>query len=205
MHPTQNFAAAVSSASSHSSGSQSSLFGGSGVSYGNHPTEVRPAPSRAGSTPQFRQVASNPAEYLLPGVAPGAHILYAIASARIYHSTQLTSNHSGTLSFGRGHGSSKNKNNGSQWVYSHLKGTLVFGQDNHSGTSETTTVEQIVVPSRNEGEPKGDWWFQLVDDEAGRVVWKFKIPLGAGAKFNYELDRPFFHVFQGSVSIHTPL
>ncbi|KAF9453318.1 hypothetical protein P691DRAFT_658805 [Macrolepiota fuliginosa MF-IS2] len=167
---------ASSTASSHSSGSRSSVYNGSGNQYG---TIHRPTPSRSGSIAQNR-IASNPADYVLPGVAPDSHILYAIAGARVYHSTQLT-------------------NNGSQWTYSHLKGTLAFGRDKRCTAPETATVEQIIAQNRGEGEePNGEWWFQLVDDEAGKVAWKFKIPLNSGAKFNYELDRPFFHVFQGS-------
>jgi hypothetical protein len=137
---------------------------------------------------------SNPAEYALPGTEPGSYVLYAIAGTRIYHSTQLTPNHAG---FGR---RSRHKNNGSQWVYSHLKGTLVFGRDTHSTRAEAATVEEIAASSREEGEPSGEWWFQLVDEKAGKIVWKFKLPLIPGSKFIYKLDRPFFHVFQGSVS-----
>ena len=187
-----------SAASSHSSTSQGSLSAGSGGPSDRHQPPTRPEPTRSGSFVQHK-VVSNPSEYSLPGVTSDTYTLYAVASsARIYHSTQLTSNHSGTLSFGRSHGS-KDKNNGSQWTYSHLKGTLVFGRDRHRASSlEGASIEQIVA--QGQVEVNGDWWFQLVDDEAEKVVWKFKIPLGSGAKLDYELDRPFFHVFQGSVS-----
>lgn len=199
MSLSQNFGTVSSSAaSSHSSGSQGSLSAGSGGPSGYHQPPTRPEPTRSGSFAQSR-VISDPSEYSLPGVASDTYVLYAIASStRIYHSTQLTSNHSGTLSFGRSQGN-KVKNTGSQWTYSHLKGTLVFGRDRHRASSlEGAPIEQIVAQGQSEA--NGDWWFQLVDDEAEKVVWKFKIPLGSDAKLDYELDRPFFHVFQGSVS-----
>jgi Wiskott-Aldrich syndrome protein len=143
---------------------------------------------------------SSLADYLLPGAAPNTYVLYAIAGARIYHSTQPFGTRSGTLSFGRSQGS-KDKKAGNQWAYSHLKGTLVFGRDRCSPGFEAATVDEIVASSQREGgDPSGEWWFQLVDDEAGKVLWKFKLPLDPGSKFSYELDRPFFHVFQGSVS-----
>ena len=144
---------------------------------------------------------SNPVNYLLPGVTTGTYVLYAIASVRIYHhNTQLSSNfnlnHIGALRF-----VNNNNNNGHQWVYSHLKGTLVFGYDKPcAGTEASPTVEPILALDRGKPEANGEWWFQLVDDETDKVAWKFKLPISPGSKFNYELDRPFFHVFQGSVS-----
>lgn len=142
---------------------------------------------------------SNPVNYLLPGVTTGTYVLYAIASVRIYHhNTQLSSNfnlnHIGALRF-----VNNNNNNGHQWVYSHLKGTLVFGYDKPcAGTEASPTVEPILALDRGKPEANGEWWFQLVDDETDKVAWKFKLPISPGSKFNYELDRPFFHVFQGS-------
>lgn len=150
----------------------------------------------------------NPRDYLLPGVTSGTYVLHAVASVRIYYSMQLTtsnSNHFGALRVG-----AKRKNNGNQWVYSHLKGTLVFGYDHYRAGVETTIAETTLAPnnnSNNDGEKAEangggrEWWFQLVDDETDKVVWKFKLPLSSGYKFNYEFDRPFFHVFQGSVSV----
>lgn len=188
-----------SASSSHSSGSQSSLLSGAEALHGEQRvTPSRPTmPGRSGSVLHVRMV-SNPADYLLPGVTPGTYVLYAIAGARVYHSTQLTSNHTSSLGFGRGRRGTKDKNNGNQWIYSHLKGTLVFGRDKSSTGTEATTVEELAASNRGEDEPSGEWWFQLVDDEADKVVWKFKLPLSPGSKFSYELDRPFFHVFQGS-------
>jgi hypothetical protein len=185
------------------SGSKSSLLSGSGYGdpYGN-PSGKRLEIIGKRSTPNLHFTVSNLSDYSIPGVTPGTHIPYAVAGARIYHNTQQ-SNHSGTLSFGRNRGGSKDK---SQWVYSYLKGTLVFGQDiRPSGLcEETMTVERITTAatsSQDDG-PRGDYWFQLVDDETEKVVWRFKVPLNANKKFNYEFDRPFFHVFQGSVSVH---
>lgn len=154
---------------------------------------------------------SNPRDYLLPGVTSGTYVLHAIASVRIYYSAQLTSsnlNHFGALRLG-GVGA-KRKNNGNQWVYSHLKGTLVFGYNHYCAGVETTIAETTLASNNNsnnngeKAEANGggrEWWFQLVDDETDKVVWKFKLPLSSGYKFNYEFDRPFFHVFQGSVSV----
>ncbi|KXN88435.1 hypothetical protein AN958_07341 [Leucoagaricus sp. SymC.cos] len=189
---------ASSASSSHSSGSGGSLFSGTGGPCGNHllnPSRIMP--ERSDTLVPIR-VTSSPKEYVLPGVEKDGYILYAVAGARVYHSTQLTSNHTGALNFGRSRGRSKDKNDGSQWIYSHLKGTLVFGRDRQSTRSDSSTVDEIVASSQGEGEPNGEWWFQLVDEEAGKIVWKFKLPLSRGSKFAYELDRPFFHVFQGS-------
>lgn len=151
----------------------------------------------------------NPRDYLLPGVTSGTYVLHAIASVRIYYSAQLTSsnlNHFGALRLG-GVGA-KRKNNGNQWVYSHLKGTLVFGYNHYCAGVETTIAETTPASNNNNSNNNGEkaeangggreWWFQLVDDETDKVVWKFKLPLSPGYKFNYEFDRPFFHVFQGS-------
>ena len=152
----------------------------------------------------------NPVDYRLPGVTSGTYVLHAIASVRIYHSTQLTPsnlNHFGALRLGGG--GAKRRNSGNQWVYSRLKGTLVFGYDHHCAEVETTSAEATLASDGNIDREKAganggggrEWWFQLVDDESDKVVWKFKLPLSPGYKFNYELDRPFFHVFQGSVSV----
>ncbi|TFK36643.1 hypothetical protein BDQ12DRAFT_570577, partial [Crucibulum laeve] len=65
-----------------------------------------------------------------------------------------------------------------QWSYSRLKGTLFFGNDKDTDTPP------------NEAER---YWFRLIDDVSGKTVWMFKVPLG----IDYEVDRPFFHVFQG--------
>lgn len=42
----------------------------------------------------------------------------------------------------------------------------------------------------------GSYWFRLLDPTSGKPIWMFKILAG----FVYEVDKPFFHVFQGKVS-----
>ena len=75
-----------------------------------------------------------------------------------------------------------------QWNYSHWKGTLTLGRD--LDTPET------LAQGTSEAEKH---WFRLADVESGRTVWMFKFP----ENFEYELDRPFFHVFQGRVCSYT--
>ncbi|XP_006455197.1 hypothetical protein AGABI2DRAFT_121136 [Agaricus bisporus var. bisporus H97] len=212
MHPT----------TSQSSGSSSSLLSGDGYGtpYGNYSKKgllKDMSSSLIGnkSTQNLRLAISNPSDYSIPGVTPGTHIPYAIAGARIYHHTQqITSNnhHSGSLGFGGNRSKDNKKKNGaSPWVYSYLKGTLVFGRDMRpSGLydyEDAMNIERITAAAAVDGgdddddddAPRGDYWFQLVDDEVGKVVWRFKVPIDdADRKFKYEFDRPFFHVFQGS-------
>lgn len=70
----------------------------------------------------------------------------------------------------------------SQWVYSHWKGTLTFGRD----IDTPANIAQDVSEAEKH-------WFRLADDETGRTVWMFKFP----EHFEYTIERPFFHVFQG--------
>lgn len=72
----------------------------------------------------------------------------------------------------------------SQWVYSRWKGTLTFGKDIETPNSIPRDISDT---ERH--------WFRLADDETGRTVWMFKFP----EQFEYGVDRPFFHVFQGRV------
>jgi len=72
----------------------------------------------------------------------------------------------------------------SQWIYSRWKGTLTFGRD-----IETTNTAALDISETERH------WFRLADDETGRTVWMFKFP----ENFQYSVDRPFFHVFQGRV------
>jgi len=69
-----------------------------------------------------------------------------------------------------------------QWNYSRWKGMLTLGRD-------LDTPENL-AQGTSEAEKH---WFRLADIESGRTVWMFKFP----ENFEYELDRPFFHVFQG--------
>ncbi|KAF8910665.1 hypothetical protein CPB84DRAFT_1672637 [Gymnopilus junonius] len=70
----------------------------------------------------------------------------------------------------------------SQWVYSRWKGTLSFGRDFESFNASSEYVSETER-----------YWFRLADNETGRTVWMFKFP----ENFDYVVDRPFFHVFQG--------
>jgi len=69
-----------------------------------------------------------------------------------------------------------------QWNYSQWKGTLTLGRD--------LDTPESIAQGTSEAEKH---WFRLADVESGRTVWIFKFP----ENFEYELDRPFFHVFQG--------
>ena len=74
-----------------------------------------------------------------------------------------------------------------QWNYSRWKGTLTLGRD--------LDTPESLAQGTSEAEKH---WFRLADVESGRTVWMFKFP----ENFEYELDRPFFHVFQGRVSLY---
>ena len=73
-----------------------------------------------------------------------------------------------------------------QWNYSRWKGILTLGRDLDTPDS--------IAQGTSEAEKH---WFRLADVESGRTVWMFKFP----ENFEYELDRPFFHVFQGRVCL----
>jgi Wiskott-Aldrich syndrome protein len=97
-----------------------------------------------------------------------AYKIYATASARVYH-TQF--------------GASDQ-----DWTYTRLKGILVFGRDR---SAQGSPVSSISHPS-----PDADrFWFRLVDEISGKVVWMIKVP----KVLDYQVDRPFFHVFPGRV------
>lgn len=80
------------------------------------------------------------------------------------------------------------------WSYTGLNGMLVFGRDRvvmHAdkplGAGPGTSFERR-------------YWLRLVDTAPGKgVIWMHPIP----TEFQYRLDKPFFHVFQGKVSILT--
>ena len=74
-----------------------------------------------------------------------------------------------------------------QWNYSRWKGTLSLGRD--------LDTPESLAQGTSEAEKH---WFRLADVESGRTVWMFKFP----ENFEYELDRPFFHVFQGRVCLY---
>ena len=70
-----------------------------------------------------------------------------------------------------------------EWSYSRLRGTLVLGKD----IPQAGDLPSVEAES---------YWFRLLDADSRKPVWMFKIPTG----FAYQLDRPFFHIFQGRVS-----
>lgn len=112
--------------------------------------------------------AQRPAVFVA-GLLPDSYTVLAAASARVYHA-QL---------------SPKN----AEWCYSRLRGTLVLGKD-------TAQVEDPLRGPHNHDNTTTeaeDHWFRLLDTESGKAVWMFRFYTG----FSYQLDRPFFHVFQG--------
>ncbi|KAF4613163.1 hypothetical protein D9613_011101 [Agrocybe pediades] len=104
----------------------------------------------------------------ISGLEQNPYAVLAVAGARVYH-TKLNSKE-------------KDKDSNSQWIYSRWKGTLTFGRDIET---PNTAALDITETERH--------WFRLADDETGRTVWMFKFP----ENFQYSVDRPFFHVFQG--------
>ncbi|KAJ7701830.1 hypothetical protein B0H17DRAFT_846321, partial [Mycena rosella] len=85
---------------------------------------------------------------------PSTYKVYASIGARVYHAAFASKQ--------------------SEWIYSGLRGSLMFGKD------------------RAAVEAQG-YWFRLLDD-AGKTIWIFKIP---EISFEYRIDKPFFHVFRG--------
>jgi hypothetical protein len=72
-----------------------------------------------------------------------------------------------------------------EWCYSRLKGILVFGKNNTN------------IGLAAEVDDAENYWFRLLDVNSGKIVWMFQVPSGLA----YQQDRPFFHVFQGRVSV----
>jgi len=72
-----------------------------------------------------------------------------------------------------------------EWTKTGHKGTVVFGRERSSGGDDMSSI--------GHGSPvdKEKYWFRLVD--RGRTVWMIKVP----SILNYQLDKPFFHVFPG--------
>lgn len=123
--------------------------------------------------------------------------IHAIAKARIYH-TQLAAKKSSSR------GSNSNGNgNAEEWTYSRLKGTLKFGQNyntpNGSGAADSYTPRRRQSGDSSASAMSGgnsQYYFALADDMTGKTIWMFQVPVS----FLYEVDRPFFHVFNGRVS-----
>jgi hypothetical protein len=97
---------------------------------------------------------------------------YSVAAARIYHTPFGSSQRS--------------------WSYSQLKGLVVFGGDrsnSKSNSSESSSIDDISSDTDK-------FWFRLVDSATGRTVWIFKVPAG----LDYQMEKPFFHIFSGKAS-----
>ncbi|KAF9467126.1 hypothetical protein BDZ94DRAFT_1156655, partial [Collybia nuda] len=100
---------------------------------------------------------TNKAANMVLGLSPNTYSILGTASARVYHAQNLR---------------------GSEWCYSRLKGTLVFGKN------------IVASDSVDDGE---NHWFRLLDVNSGKAIWMFQVPSGLA----YQQDRPFFHIFQG--------
>jgi len=72
-----------------------------------------------------------------------------------------------------------------KWTYSQWKGKLFFCRD----------VDNTILASNGRVTEVEKHWFRLEDEETGRTVWVFKFP----ENFEYAVDRPFFHIFEGRV------
>ena len=127
-------------------------------------------PSSSGHVP-FQSKKFNATTFDI-SAAPSIH---AIATARIYHAPLPAS------------GSAPN---GDEWVYSRLKGSLKFGRNWIGGSTTRTSTSNSgsnpVIPN--------EFWFTLADEKTGKTIWMFQIPESG---FTYEVDRPFFHIFNG--------
>jgi Wiskott-Aldrich syndrome protein len=78
-----------------------------------------------------------------------------------------------------------------QWTYSQWRGKLFFCRD----------IDNTIPATRSPVNEAEKHWFRLADEETGRTVWMFRFP----ENFEYAIDRPFFHVFQGRVRSFTIL
>jgi len=74
-----------------------------------------------------------------------------------------------------------------QWKYSELRGVLYFGRDRSSlgGVNASTCIGHGATESEN-------YWFRLICE--GKLVWTFPLP----TRFEYMVDKPFFHIFAGT-------
>jgi len=85
------------------------------------------------------------------GLSPNIYKVYAVGSARVYH-TQFGAKHN-------------------DWTYSRLKGLLVFGKDRVIHSSEASSGSHVATDAEK-------YWFRLVDETSGKTVWMFKVPAG---------------------------
>lgn len=77
---------------------------------------------------------------------------------------------------------------------------MPFRQDSTISTGGGGGVETSNTNSEplNTGRNEDQYWFTLSDNVTGKTIWMFQVP--ANGNFLYEVDRPFFHVFNGRVS-----
>jgi len=74
-----------------------------------------------------------------------------------------------------------------EWTYSKIKGLLVFGRDRDIHGGDKSNIGQGYRLAET-------YWFRIVDLNTDRVVWMLRVP----EVFEYQKDRPFFHIFPGS-------
>ncbi|KAF7319341.1 CRIB domain-containing protein [Mycena chlorophos] len=145
-----------------------------------------PAPSSLPKKPlgaPTRQVQPQAAiDVHVPELASGTYVVYAKLPARLYHAAFPSNARDHNHARDNGH------NHECQWASTGLSGTLVFGKD-------TRTVPQT-------------FWFRLLaganadagasagSGVEGRTIWLFRVP--ESAPLEYRVDKPFFHVFNGS-------
>jgi len=74
-----------------------------------------------------------------------------------------------------------------EWTYSKIKGLLVFGRDRNPNKGDKSSIGQGYRLAET-------YWFRVIDLNTDRVVWMLRLP----EMFEYQKDRPFFHIFPGS-------
>jgi hypothetical protein len=75
------------------------------------------------------------------------------------------------------------------WSYSGHKGVVMFGKGRNDADNRLSAASVV----HGSVDPDG-YWFRLTD--GGRTTWRFPVPV----MFDYKVDKPFFHIFSGSVS-----
>ncbi|KAL1660092.1 hypothetical protein GGF50DRAFT_119272 [Schizophyllum commune] len=83
------------------------------------------------------------------------------------------------------------------WAYSGLAGMLSFGYEAGEAATVDPRISGPVDPTSGAveiPEPAPVVYSLRLADEVGRPIWTFKVPTEG---FDYQLDRPFFHVFAG--------
>ncbi|KAL1748288.1 hypothetical protein HDZ31DRAFT_60479 [Schizophyllum fasciatum] len=124
----------------------------------------------------------------------------ATASARVYHAdfgakgakTARRGSVSGLIR-GNSRSSGWTGDGKDGWAYSGLAGLLAFGCEAGDAVVDDPRMSSADSPFDVPNPSPVAYSFRLAD-EAGRPIWTFKIPTDG---FDYQLDRPFFHVFSG--------